>query len=129
MTTTAPEKPKKASVTGYILTAEDRKKAEIARREKAKKRREAEERAKLGLSAEIAFQLEENAAEIVALMLKAGREGEWRALQALIHQHLGTPAQRVETRSLNVSASLEELRALGDADLEARLAALPPGDA
>lgn len=125
MTTTAPEKPKKASVTGYILTAEDRKKAEIARREKAKKRREAEERAKLGLSAEIAFQLEENAAEIVALMLKAGREGEWRALQALIHQHLGTPAQRVETRSLSVSASLEELRALGDDDLAARLAELP----
>jgi hypothetical protein len=106
----APEKPKKTSVSGYRLTDEDRARATERRRELAQKRREEKERAKLGLEATIAFELEKRADEIVQAYLTAGLEhGEWRALDSLVDRHLGRAITRVETKSLNVTASLSEL--------------------
>ena len=49
------------------------------------------------------------------------QDGEWRALIALIHQHLGTPKQRSESLNVNASGTLAELKAMSTEQLLARL--------
>lgn len=99
--TTQPQKPRNpGGITGRPFTPEDRAKAIAVRRANAQKRAEAKERAKLGLSAQIAHELETHAHEIVQAYLHAGlNRGDWRALDALADRHLGRPTQRVETRT------------------------------
>jgi len=103
-----PANPPRRSASGYRFTPEDHAKAAQARRETAAKRAAAKERAKLGLSAQIAHELETRAHEIVQAYLAAGLErGDWRALDALADRHLGRPTQRVETHATAADALSE----------------------
>lgn len=103
-----PANPPRRSASGYRFTPEDHAKAAQARREAAAKRAAAKERARLGLSAQIAHELETRAHEIVQAYLAAGLErGDWRALDALADRHLGRPTQRVETHATAADALAE----------------------
>lgn len=106
---TQPQKPRNpGGITGRPFTPEDRAKAIAVRRANAEKRAAAKERAKLGLSAQIAHELETRAHEIVQAYLAAGLErGDWRALDALADRHLGRPTQRVETHATAADALSE----------------------
>lgn len=92
-------------ITGVPLSPEARQKAITVRRARAAERAAAKERAKLGLHAQIAHELETRAHEIVQAYLAAGLErGDWRALDALADRHLGRPTQRVETHATAADA-------------------------
>jgi hypothetical protein len=71
------------------------------------------ERAQAGFIALAAETVEREAERIIAAMLQAGYDGDWRAFQPLIDRTYGKPTEKVERKTEAVeSMSLEELRVL-----------------
>lgn len=99
-----------------------------AKREQAARRREAAERAKLGLQAMLAEELERQAAEIVARLLgilRAGSDADaLRAADLVLSRVYGRPVQPVA--STTPPSTAEEVRAMTPEERRALLArALP----
>jgi hypothetical protein len=68
-----------------------------AQRVSAAMQKERNAKAKRSAQEVLAAKLEENAEELVELMLKAARAGEWRAVTAMLDRVFGRPTERVET--------------------------------
>lgn len=82
------------------------------RRERAEERKVVRERS---YADHVAHALAQHAEEIVQAFLRAGlKDGDWRALEALVTRHLGRPVERTEVVTEGV-----DLRSLTDLELQA----------